>query len=251
MTFSCAIIQFKYEREGSKMYLCPKYKVLFSTDNLTLFEKVMQLYTDDICKEMVNGYYSGILSKLKVNDDSTTMHKGYFDDIDFSKEIDLKILVVTKEGHCYSSKEFSDYDILITASSFPYMNMAFKVNPKLRVFCVKDFRDCQAFTKMLFMTFSSDNIIDIDFYDVNMAFGMTATKPRVIKHFSYDDAKGVSGVLDSALVYVYTNEKDLFELTSIYKKYNTLDVSNMMFLACSGNGGVQEEEGVFISFEEH
>ena len=77
-----------------------------------------------------------------------------------------------------------DNDILITASSFPFMNMAFKVNPKLRVFCVKDFRDCQAFTKMLFMTFSSDNIIDIDFYDVNMAFGMTATKPRVIKHFS-------------------------------------------------------------------
>ena len=150
-------------------------------------------------KEYLNLLYEFcLIDSLEVND------------IDLSKEIDLKILVVTKEGHCYSSKEFSDYDILITASSFPYMNMAFKVNQKLRVFCVKDFRDCQAFTKMLFMTFSSDNIIDIDFYDVNMAFGMTATKPRVIKHFSYDDAKGVSGVLDSALVYVYTNEKDLF-----------------------------------------
>ena len=232
------------------MYLCPKYKVLFSTDNLTLFEKVMQLYTDDISKEMVNGYYSGVLSKPNISDENITRRKGYFDDIDLSKEIDLKILVVTQDGHCYSSKEFSDYDVLITISSFPYMNMALEVNPKLRVFCVKHFSDCQAFTKMLFMTFASDNIIDIDFYDVNMAFGMTATKPRVIKHFSYDDAKVVTGCFDSALVYVYTNEKDLFELTSIYKKYSTLDISNMMFLACSGNKAVQEEEGVFLSSEE-
>lgn len=232
------------------MYLCPKYKVLFSTDSLTLFEKVMQLYTDDISKEMVNGYYSGILSNPNVSDETTTRHNGYFDDIDLSKEIDLKILVVTQEGHSYYSKEFSDYDVLITISSFPYMNMALEVNPKLRVFCVKDFSDCQAFTIMLFVTFASDNIIDIDFYDVNMAFGMTATKPRVIKHFSYDDAKVVAGGLDSALVYVYTNGKDLFDLTSIYKKYSTLEVSNMMFLACSGNKAVQEEEGVFLSFEE-
>lgn len=232
------------------MYLCPKYKVLFSTDNITLFEKVMQLYTDDICKEKANGYYSGILSKPNISDESTTRHDSYFDDIDLSKEIDLRILVVTQEGHSYSSKEFSDYDIFITAGSFPYMNMVFEVNPKLRVFCVNDFSDCQAFTIMLFMTFASDNIIDIDFYDVNMAFGMTATKPRVIKHFPYDDAKAVAGVWDSALVYVYTNEKDLFELTSIYKKYSTLDVSNMMFLACSGNEAVQEEEGVFLSYEE-
>lgn len=232
------------------MYLCPKYKLLFSTDSLTLFKKIMQLYTDDISKEMVNGYYSDILSKPNVSDETITRHNGYFDDIDLSKEIDLKILVVTKDGHCYSSKEFSDYDVLITISSFPYMNMALEVNPKLRVFCVKDFSDCQAFTKMLFMTFASDNIIDIDFYDVNMAFSMTATKPRVIKHFSYDDAKVVAGGLDSALVYVYTNGKDLFDLTSIYKKYSTLEVSNMMFFACSGNKAVQEEEGVFLSFEE-
>ena len=232
------------------MYLCPKYKVLFSTDNITLFEKVMQLYTDDICKEKANGYYSGILSKPNISDESTTRHNSYFDDIDLSKEIDLRILVVTQEGHCYSSKEFSDYDILITANSFPYMNMAFEANPKLRVFCVRNFSDCQAFTKMLFMTFASDNIIDIDFYDVNMAFGMKPTKSRVIKHFSYDDAKGEAGFWDNALVYVYTNEKDLFELTTVYNKYNTLDVSNMMFLACFGNKAVQEEDGVFLSYEE-
>ena len=100
------------------------------------------------------------------------------------------------------------------------------------------------------MTFASDNIIDIDLYDVNMAFGMKPTKSRVIKHFSYDDAKGEAGLWDNALVYVYTNEKELFELTTIYNKYNTLDVSNMMFFACFANKAVQEEDGVFLSYEE-
>ena len=56
--------------------------------------------------------------------------------------------------------------------------------------------------------------------------------------------------MGNALVYVYTNEKDLFELTTVYNKYNTLDVSNMMFFACFANKAVQEEDGVFLSYEE-
>ena len=50
----------------------------------------MQLYTDDICKEKANGYYSGVLSKPNISDELTTRYNSSFDDIDLSKVLQKK-----------------------------------------------------------------------------------------------------------------------------------------------------------------
>lgn len=233
------------------MTLCPYCKNLFSTDNLATFEAITRLYTDDVSKERAGGYYNAVLSKPKVGSWSNNINEEakeqYFSDTDSGNEYVLKILVITSSEHTYSDSDFSDYDVLITVGIFPYMARALEVNPNLKVFCTNALSDCQAFTKMLLMTFASDSIVDIDFFDIESLFSTSAEKTKLVQHLSYEEAKGKDEPINYALAYAYNFEIDLFQLSDIFEKYNSLSVPDMRFLGCSGNRAVGEEEGVFVA----
>ena len=235
------------------MYPCPSFRVFFSTDSLAIFEAITQLYTDDISKEMVGGYYSAVLSKPKVRDRieaiDDDVKKQYFNDIELSNEYDYKVLVVTSICHSYLNLDFNDYDVLITVGIFQYMDRALAVNPKLTVFCTNTLSDCRAFTKMLFMTFASDCIVDIDLYDLVMFFGMSNKKSKLIHHLGFEELIGKDESINYALVYGYGIQIGLSYLTDIYMQYTSLDIPNMCFLGCTGNRAVDLEEGIFVVYD--
>lgn len=235
------------------MYLCENHRILFSTDSLPLYNEITGLYEVIEEESKDKGVIKCILSNSALSDNGQYTNRkpieSSFRCLGAEKEYNLKVLVITSTKNDFSELFFDDYDILIAACLLPEVKDMLKSYNRPRLFFCDTFDACLNFTRILFMTYASHNIIDLDFYDVTMAFATTESQTIVIQHYSYDEAKEAKLRAENAIVYVYTSQKDLFQLTSIYNKFQSLCKNDMLFMACSGNKAVGEKEGMFIALK--
>ena len=234
------------------MYIAAEASVLFSTDSPSLIKNVIPYYEEQDIKKLENGYYDCILKKPALTDRSvyttTSKNTHLFDDIASKDFYDLRVLAITAEYPDYNKIDLSRFEVLITIGYTKDLKELLEKYPKLRVFQTASFKDATAFCEMLLLLMASDNIIEVDFFDIALGFASTSEKSKLIHHYSLEEAANAPKSECYALVYVYTNKKDLFEINTIYEKYSFLSVPNEFYMACSCNTAIQERNGVFLSY---